>query len=88
MLLGLYATMISPILAIFFVEMKFLFYELKNSFSSNFLEEGMLSNRYFSHVMMPMFLRKEMFSVVVHTYPWLGKIFDSYSVLGFKHTKN
>ena len=61
--------------------MKSLFY-LKNSFSSDFLEEKMLGNHYFSHILikkLPKFFRKYFFRALSHTYPSLEEIFDSYS---------
>ena len=72
-----------PSIRDFFAEMKYLFYELNNSFSLNFLKEGMPCNCYFRHMMihkLPMFLRKEIFRAVGHTYPSLEEIFDLYSV--------
>ena len=56
----------------FFSEIKSLLYELKNSFSLDFLEEGTPGNRYFSHLIihkLSMFSRKEIFRASGLTYP-------------------
>ena len=39
-----------PLSADFFAEIKSLLYELKNSFSLDFLEDGAPANSYFSHL--------------------------------------
>ena len=66
----------------FLAGIKSLLYGLKNSFSLNFLEEEMPGNRYFSHLIiykLPMFLRKEIFRALGHTYPLLWEIIYTYS---------